>query len=102
MQTCRKDTYIFDAESDAILVFDAEIRQFVDVNKKALRLYGYTRKEFLDLHHSDITAEPEKSEASIQKALLGRLTRIFLRYHIVRMGRKVTGLEDKTAGLPID
>ena len=73
--------YIFDAESDAIMVFDAETRQFVDVNKEALRLYGYTRKEFLDLHHSDIAAEPEESEASIQKTLLGRLTRIPLRYH---------------------
>ena len=73
--------YIFDAETDAIMVFDAETRQFVDVNKEALRLYGYTRKEFLDLHHSDITAEPEESENSIQKALSGNLTKIPLRYH---------------------
>ena len=33
---------LFETISDAAFVFDAETRQFVEVNEAALRLYGYT------------------------------------------------------------
>ena len=62
-------------------MFDAETRQFVEVNEAALRLYGYTREEFLRLTHRAITAEPEDSEATIQLTLAGVAPRIPLRYH---------------------
>jgi len=44
-------------------------------------MYGYTREEFLNLKHTDITAEPEESEKTIQLTVSGNLTRIPLRYH---------------------
>jgi two-component system sensor kinase FixL len=72
---------LFETISDAAFVFDAETRQFVEVNDAALRLYGYTREEFLRLTHSAITAEPEDSEATIQLTLAGAAPRIPLRYH---------------------
>ena len=72
---------LFETISDAAFVFDAETRQFVEVNEAALRLYGYSRKEFLRLTHSAITAEPEDSEATIQLTLAGAAPRIPLRYH---------------------
>jgi len=53
----------------------------VEANEAALRLYGYTREEFLSLNHGAITAEPEDSEATIQLALAGVAPRIPLRYH---------------------
>ncbi len=72
---------LFTTVSDAIMVFKADTKQFVDVNDAALCFYGYSKEEFLKLRHPAITAEPEKSAASIAEALAGELTRIPLRYH---------------------
>jgi len=72
---------LFVAESDAIMVFDAETREFVDVNPAALYLYGFAREEFLKLKQTDITAEVEESEDSIHKTLAGEITKVPLRYH---------------------
>lgn len=72
---------LFETISDAAFVFDAETRQFLEVNEAALRLYGYERDEFLRLTHHAITAEPEDSEASIQLTLAGAAPRIPLRQH---------------------
>ena len=76
-----KHRRLFETISDAAFVFDAETRRFVEVNEAALRLYGYTREEFLRLTHRAITAEPEDSEATIQLTLAGVAPRIPLRYH---------------------
>jgi len=67
--------------TDAIMVFDVDTRQFIEVNKACEDLYGYSRKEFLNLKHTDITAEPEKSEDSIKRTLSGELSKIPVRYH---------------------
>lgn len=72
---------LFATVSDAIVVFDGETRRFVDVNDAALRLYGYSREEFLTLTQADITAEPETSDASIREALTREVLRIPLRHH---------------------
>ncbi|MDP7423086.1 MAG: PAS domain S-box protein, partial [bacterium] len=66
---------------DAIMVFDAKTKKIVEVNKACEDLYGYVRKEFLDLCQPDISAEPEKSATSIIRALKGKLHHIPLRYH---------------------
>ena len=67
--------------TDAVMVFYSETRQFVDVNKACEELYGYTREEFLNMKHTDITAEVEVSEKQIQETLAGKLHTIPLRYH---------------------
>ena len=72
---------LFNTVTDAIMLFDAETRDFLDVNDAASRLYGYSREDFLKLRHKDITAEPEKSDASIRQTLEGKLVRIPIRYH---------------------
>lgn len=72
---------VFESESDAIMIFDAETRRFVDVNNAAVKLYGYSREEFLLLTQSAITAEPEKSEESIRETLAGRLYGVPCRLH---------------------
>ena len=77
---------LFETVSDAAFVFDADTRQFVEVNEAALRLYGYSREEFLRLKHPAITAEREDSEATIQLTLAGAAPRIPLRYHRKRDG----------------
>ena len=72
---------LFATISDAAFVFDGQTRRFLEVNEAALRLYGYTREEFLQLTNRAITAEPEDSEASIRLALAGGAPRIPLRHH---------------------
>ncbi len=77
---------LFRTVTDAIILFDAETRQFIDANDAALNLYGYTREEFFKLRHRDITAEPEKSGISIEQTLEGKLNRIPVRYHAAKDG----------------
>ena len=72
---------LFATETDAIVIFDAETRQFVDVNDAAVQMYGYSREEFLKLRHVDISAEPEASEDSIEKILSGVPATGFTRLH---------------------
>ncbi len=80
-QSEQKYRQLFETVSDAILVFDGETRRFIDVNEKACRLYGYSRKEFLELTHTAITGEPDSSNASIEETLAGTRTHVPLRYH---------------------
>jgi PAS domain S-box-containing protein len=72
---------LFTTVPDAIYIFDAETRQFIDANESTLQLYGYTREEFLELKYSDITAEPEESEKAIAITITGKMHRVPLRYH---------------------
>lgn len=72
---------LFETVSDAIVVLDAETRQFLDVNEAAVLMYGYSHEEFLQLKQRDITAEPEATEESIRATLRGELLHIDLRYH---------------------
>ena len=73
---------LFATVPDAIYTFDADTRQFIDVNESALRLYGYTREEFLKLKLTDITAEPELSDLTVKETLAsGEKIKIPLRWH---------------------
>jgi PAS domain S-box-containing protein len=72
---------LFETVADGALVFDAETYQIVEVNNAALRLYGYTRGEFLKLGILTVTAERQETEASIQLTRARSVTRIPVRYH---------------------
>ena len=72
---------LFDTVSDALMLFDAETREFLDVNRAALSVYGYSKQEFLRLRHADITAEPEDSESTIHEVVDKRVISIPLHPH---------------------
>lgn len=72
---------LMDAESDAIVLVDADSKRIVDANKAAIRLYGYTRAELLGLSPLDISAEPKKSVRSIERTAKKGHDRVLLRYH---------------------
>jgi PAS domain S-box-containing protein len=72
---------LFETEMDAIMIFDAETREFLDVNDAAVRLYGYSRDEFLKLTQTDITVEKRASDISIKQTSESNPVRIPLRYH---------------------
>lgn len=79
---------LFHTVPDAILLFEAETRKFIDVNDAALHMYGYSREEFLNLTNSDITAELEESEKTIKQTIHRKIQRIPLRYHTKKDGTK--------------
>jgi PAS domain S-box-containing protein len=53
---------LFSRASDAIVVLDSRGDAVLDANDAALKLYGYTRKEFLNLTARDLAAEPEETD----------------------------------------
>jgi len=73
---------LFATVPDAIFIFDAETRQFIDANESALMLYGYDREAFLEMKLADITAEPEESEKVVRKTMAAKMDIVPLRYHI--------------------
>ena len=58
---------LFENDSDAVMIFDAETRQFEDANQATLDLYGYSKEEFLTLNVEDISAEKEKTRSQVKK-----------------------------------
>ncbi|MBI5816479.1 MAG: PAS domain S-box protein [Nitrospinae bacterium] len=52
---------LFENESDAIVVVDAQTRRYEDVNPAAMKMYGYTREEMLSMGPVDLSAEPEST-----------------------------------------
>lgn len=62
---------LFESETDAIMVFDGYTRRFIDVNQAAVDAYGYSRAEFLELTHRELTADPEGSDVVIRQTLAG-------------------------------
>jgi PAS domain S-box-containing protein len=53
---------LFESESDAVLIFDAETLKLEDANQAAADLFGYSKRQFLNLSLLDISAEKQKTE----------------------------------------
>ncbi len=77
----QKYRQLFATVSDAIAILDAETTQFLDVNQTALKLYGYTRKEFLRLKLADVSADRVVCETAVRQTLAGSTSRVPLGYH---------------------
>jgi PAS domain S-box-containing protein len=82
-ESAGEQTYhrLFETVSDAIVIFDAETFRLIDMNEAAMRMYGYSREEFLALSCMAMTAEPAISEESVRMTISGTLQRVMLRYH---------------------
>lgn len=68
---------LFEVESDSVVLLDKETGHFLDVNSAAVSMYGYTKEEFLQIHHTDISSDPEAS----RQALADYQTSVPLRWH---------------------
>ncbi len=64
----RRFRELFDLESDAILVVEAESGCFVQANEAACSTYGYPLSDFLRLNVNDISAEPAKTSLTLVSA----------------------------------
>ncbi len=58
---------LFESDSDAVMIFDAETLRFEDANPATLNLFGYSKEEFLALTVEDISAEKEKTRSAVEK-----------------------------------
>ena len=67
IEDVEKYRQLFENESDAVMVFDAETLKFEDANRATLNLYGYSKEEFLALNVEDISAEKKKTRIAVQK-----------------------------------
>ncbi len=72
---------LFQTISDAAYLFDDENTRFLEVNEAALRLYGYSREDFLQLTYHQITAEPDASELVRRLILAEGAAHVPLRRH---------------------
>lgn len=59
---------IFTQSHEAIVVFDATTEQIVDANDRALRLYGYSREEFIGTPFSIVNMNKEESASRLASA----------------------------------
>ena len=60
---------LFENESDAVMIFNAETLQFEDANPATLNLFGYSKEEFVSLGVEDISAEKDKTRSQVEKII---------------------------------
>ena len=68
---------LFETCRDSILLINQETGEILGANPAGCRLYGYSPEEFLKMNVTDISAEPEKTRASVLHAI----TEVPLRLH---------------------
>ena len=73
---------LFTAESDAIFLVDKKTGSILEVNDAACRLYEYSYEEIIHLRNSDLSAEPDDTQAATNILR----DRIPLRYHKKKSG----------------
>jgi PAS domain S-box-containing protein len=73
-----------EAASDATILIDVKTLKHIDANEVALKLYGYSRAEFLSMKITDVSAEPDETLAKIMEG--GKLVKVPLRHYRKRDG----------------
>jgi PAS domain S-box-containing protein len=84
-----KYSKLFNSEIDAIAIFDATSREIIDCNEAFLKLYGYSHEEALQIKADDISAEPDKTVASIKDSVEKGDTRVHRRLHKKKDGTEI-------------
>ena len=68
---------VFEAKNNPLIIVDAETRGILDLNQAASEMYGYTREEMMQMTLMDLSAEPEKTQETLDR----QVPRVSLRYH---------------------
>ena len=82
----QKYRLLFAAETDAIVVSDAETGRIVDFNEAAMHLYDYPPEAFSRLNLDDLILPETRSVAPGKRAENGTVQRVPLEYHRRRDG----------------
>ncbi|MEJ2697654.1 MAG: PAS domain S-box protein [Candidatus Sulfobium sp.] len=72
---------LFEKESDAITLYDAETLMVLETNDSFVRLYGYNRAETAGLKATDLSEEPEKTIASAGRTVARGSDYVPVRWH---------------------
>ena len=81
---------IFEGTSEAILIIDPENFEIVEANPAALELYQYTKKEILTKKITELSAEPEKTDATLKDMLgEGKTKKVPLRWYKTKEGIEI-------------
>ncbi len=83
---------IFEEANDAMVVYEPEGEQILDVNVRACEAYGYSRDELVGTSLKRLTKHVERGEASIQQLLEEGSVRDFESVHLSRDGREINVL----------
>lgn len=89
----RKYRELFEHDQAALMVIDAQTKQFEDVNRASLTLFGYTKEDFLKLTVMDISAEKEETKKRFAQIASGHgeIATITQRLFIKADGSKFIG-----------
>jgi PAS domain S-box-containing protein len=84
---------LFNNESDAVMIFDATSKQIEDANPATLNLFGYSKKDFVNLTVEDISAEKDKTKAAVKRIKSGDSEGKYipLRYFVKKNGATFPG-----------
>jgi len=78
---------LFEAVTDAIVIFDASSYQILDVNPPAVKLYGYPREKYRQFYIEDLLANPAQSVTSLRSACKQKSLKILTDWHRKRDGQ---------------
>jgi PAS domain S-box-containing protein len=95
---------LFEVESDALFLIEADTLKILDVNPSAEKMYGYSREEFLTMRSVDVSAETNETSRAVRE----KLDRVPIRWHRKKDGTvfpvEISGtffvLGDKSVHLP--
>ena len=93
LESEEKYRQLFNNESDAVMIFDANSKQFEDANPATLNLFEYTKDEFLNLTVKDISAEKNETKAAVERIISGDSEDKYipLRYFVKKYGATFPG-----------
>ncbi|MEI6766578.1 MAG: PAS domain S-box protein [Bacteroidota bacterium] len=86
MESEMKYRQLFQAEPDAIFIFDRESQLVIDVNDAACALYGYSRDEFIGLPVIRISSSPSSAISLLSKMKTGEKMNLLRRKNIRKDG----------------
>lgn len=72
---------LFEKESDAIILCDAETMEIVDVNDSFVRVYGHGKNEAVRIKVTDLSEEPDRTLASAKKTVSQGSDYVPVRWH---------------------
>lgn len=68
--------HAFNATADSMIIYDIEKETVLDCNEATLELFGYEKREIINLSPTDISAEPDDSLAILREAHKGYKVKI--------------------------
>ena len=80
---------LFDMANDAIIIFEPVNEKILEVNNKAMEIYGFTKDELIGMSFKSISKNVEFCQGMIQQILQDRRSKTFDTVHINKSGNEI-------------